>query len=482
MIRIFRIESVWLIAILAVFWFPMKLGAQSNGVDVVIHLRGVDESKISLMALNEARLFKPIIEVDGIRNGEKTTLQVPRQYLPGEFVLRFDYKEQPGSTPYPSEKSCFIADQSWELYVQPQYCNDNDSTWFQEGEKENTAFMDFSSQSAEKLEEISLLRDLLLHYDDSGSNLYKECIREYEKRRKSYNQWVNERIGKDENLFVSTLYPFHYISPTQWKGSEQDRLNHLIDHYLDEMDFSNPMVIRTARMGQWMDNYVNLYGRMATTLSLRDSLFSLAGFRAIEKAKKGNPQVYGWMVDYFYRGYETNGIDAGMKVLEPYLDDPNCLTNKRKEINRRLKGMETLVPGRPAPEISMKDNDGSTFLLSAFNPGTPYTLLLFWSAGCSHCVEMVEKIYPWSMDPAVKDKMTVVAISLDEKEEELKALEKKKSGLTGWKHLHAPGGVNSKVAIDYFVLATPVMVVVDNHTATITGTPGTFEFLKALIR
>ena len=482
MTRIFRIQSVLLTAILAIFWFPTKLGAQSNEVDVVIHLRGVDESKISLLALNQARLFKPIIEVNGIRNGEKTTLRVPRQYLPGEFVLRFDYKENPGSTSYPSEKSCFIADQGWELFVQPQYCNNSDSTWFQEGEKENSAFMDFSSQSAEQLEKISLLQNLLLRYDDSGSNLFNECIREYEKRRKSYNQWINECIGRDETLFVSTLYLFHYIPPTRWEGSEQDRLSHLIDHYFDEMDFSNPMVIRTARMGQWMDNYVNLYGRMATSLSLRDSLFSLAGFRAIEKAKKGNPQVYGWMVDYFYRGYETNGINAGMKVLEPYLNDPDCLTNKRMEINRRLKGMETLVPGRPAPEISMKDSEGKTFLLSTFNPETPYTLLLFWSAGCSHCVEMVEKIYPWSMDPAVKDKITVVAISLDETEEELKALEKKKSGLTGWKHLHAPGGVNSKVAIDYFVLATPVMVVVDNHTARITGTPDTFEYLKALIR
>ena len=51
-----------LTAILAIFWFPTKLGAQSNEVDVVIHLRGVDESKISLLALNQARLFKPIIE------------------------------------------------------------------------------------------------------------------------------------------------------------------------------------------------------------------------------------------------------------------------------------------------------------------------------------------------------------------------------------------------------------------------------------
>jgi hypothetical protein len=48
------------------------------------------------------------------------------------------------------------------------------------------------------------------------------------------------------------------------------------------------------------------------------------------------------MVDYFYKGFESNNIPDGTKVLKPYLNDPNCLTSKRMEIERRLKGIETL--------------------------------------------------------------------------------------------------------------------------------------------
>jgi hypothetical protein len=55
--------------------------------------------------------------------------------LPGEFVLRFDYKENKESTPYPSEKYIFINNQDLELWVRPQYCNNADSTWFQPDEK-----------------------------------------------------------------------------------------------------------------------------------------------------------------------------------------------------------------------------------------------------------------------------------------------------------------------------------------------------------
>src|SRR4030042_4023357 len=107
------------------------------------------------------------------------------------------------------------------------------------------------------------------------------------------------------------------------------------------MDFSDPLLVKTSTKKEWMDGYVNLYGEFATTVTLRDSLFTLAGKNAIEKSRKGNPLVYGWMVDYFFNGYEGFNIEKGIKMLEPYLADPNCLTTKRQEINRRLEGIES---------------------------------------------------------------------------------------------------------------------------------------------
>jgi hypothetical protein len=44
-----------------------------------------------------------------------------------------------------------------------------------------------------------------------------------------------------------------------------------------------------------------------------------------------------------------------MKVLEPYLNDPVCLTTKRMEFERRLKGMESLLVGSKAPDIRLID-------------------------------------------------------------------------------------------------------------------------------
>jgi len=470
------------LTVLLVGLFPGRIVSQTHDVTVIIHLRGVYETNISLLGMNSQRLFKPILEVTAIKNGQTTTLIVPKDQLPGEFVMRFDYKELESSTPYPSEKSLIINQQNLELWVSPVYCNNSDSSYYQEGELENTTFGRFSMENATKKEKLGLLQNFLMSYDETDSRFYQMGIDEYEKRRTDYNQWLSAQTRKDKDLFVCSMYPFQFVPQILWKGSETDRIYSMIAHYFDGMDFKNPHIIRTSFINKWMDNYVNLYGQMSTTTALRDSLFPLAGKTAIDKSKTGHPLVYGWMVDYFYRGYESNGIDAGMKILQPYLDDPNCLTSKRLEIERRLKGMETLVPGSPAPPIIMNDSDGGNFDLYAMKSPAKFTLILFWSGDCSHCEELTKQLYPWQQQAEISNDLTVVAISLDETDTEIEAWQKKKGDFKNWKHLRAPEGVRSKEASDYYVLATPVMVLLDQASKKIVALPVTFTDLKEVFQ
>jgi len=450
-------------------------------VRIKIHLRGVYESKISLLSLSGSGTFNPIEVLQGIKNNETAVLPISKEYLPGEFVLRFDYKEMESSTPYPSEKNIFISDQDLELWVSPVYCNNPDSTWFQKGERENATFVQFSKENGTRKEKLGLLQNFLMNYDDTHSKFYQQGIKEYEQRRKAYNQWLINKSQDDKAKFVSNMYRFQYIPEISWHGTETNRIKNLINHYFDCMDFTSPSLIKTSELKKWMDNYVNLYGQLSTTPALRDSLFSLAGETAIEKARHGNQIVYGWMVDYFYRGYETNGITAGMKILEPYLNDSNCHTSKRREIARRLEGIKTLVAGSIVPDITMKDLDGNLFELNKIETQCNYILILFWSAGCSHCLETINKLYPWQQQPELQQKIKVVAISLDETDTEIKAWEQKILELKGWKHLHAAEGIRSKETADYYILATPVMVLINAKTKEIVATPNTLdEFIVAI--
>ncbi len=460
----------------------LNLSAQNTrDVNIKVHLNGVHSSKITLMPMSGAGALKPLIEKNGILNNETVVLNVPKDRLPGQFVLRFDYKEKESSNPYPSEKYIFINNQDLELWVQPKSVNNPDSTYFQKGEKENTLFVNFSVESGKRKAQLGLLQNFLMGYDNSQSKFYLQGIEEYEKRRTEYNQWIAQQSAQNKVFFVSHSFQFQYVSQVAFKGNEAERIQSLITHYFDGIDFKDTLLIKTSNLKDWMNSYVNIYGAMSKTIALRDSLFTLAGKRAIEKASLGDPRVYGWMVDYFYSGFESFNISSGMKMLKPYLDDPNCLTSKRQAIEVRLKGMETLVVGSIAPDFPWKLNSGKVIHFHDFKTEAKYKLVLFWSADCQHCKELVAKLYPWYQNPVYRDLMDVFAISLDETVTEIPAWEKAVPNYPAFKHKRADHGIRSVEAAAYFVLATPTMVLVEAKTNKIVALPETVEQLEKAV-
>ncbi len=475
---IFKAAGLFLLYLFSVL---LPVSSHADNVNISIHLRGVHSSKISLLPLTGPNALKPVVVIDSVKNGGTATIKVPDENLPGEFVLRFDYKDKSYSTPYPSEKRIIVGSQDLELWVHPVFSNFADSTYFQSDEKENTAYLNFYRENSRQKEMLGLLQNFLLNYDDPKSEFYNEGIKEYERRREAFNAWVKDQIKNNKDLFASNLFGFQLIPTINWTGTEDERKQSLRDNYFEGMDFSGPLLVKTSLMKEWMDGFVNLYGELATTVALRDSLFTLAGKHAIEKARNGDPLVYGWMVDYFFNGYESFNIQKGIQMLQPYLDDPDCLTSKRQEINKRLTGIETLVPGIIAPHISMQDADNRLFDLFSFTTESNYLLLLFWSADCNHCHEMIEELYPWSQQPEIKQKLDIVAISLDETDTEIQAWMKRMKELNGWRHIQAKEGVRSKVANDYYILGIPVMLLLNAKTKEIIALPETIRQLNRLI-
>lgn len=460
-----------------VFLF-LFLSLQARDKVITVHLRGVYESKISILPLSGASARKPLFVSEGIKNGSTATLKIPGEYLPGEFVLRFDYKSGFSGASYPSEKRIIINKQDLELWVNPPYSNNPDSTWFQADEKENTAYTKFQQEDATRRSMLGLLQEFLINYDNTGSKFYRDGIKEYEKRRLEYNKWIDDRIRLNKGLFVSTLYRFQYIPELEWQGSDSDRKTSLRENYFEKMDFGDTLIIKTAALKEWMDQYVNLYGELATSIVLRDSVFTVAGRKAIEKARRGDPLVYGWMVDYFFNGYESFNISEGIKMLEPYLSDPLCLTQKRQEINRRLEGMQSLVPGILAPDFTLFDAENNIFILRNYPVNKPYVLLVFWSADCSHCKELADKLYEWYLQPEMQDSLDIVTISVDETESEILAWQQKINDLKGWIHLKTTTGIRSQVAKDYFILSVPVMILLDSETQKIIAMPEQVEDIQ----
>lgn len=470
--RIFRGFSVGLLA-----WVIMS-GAvfAGEGRSLTVHIEEVFDAKVTLTPFTGVKAVTPLAEVASVKRGESTVIKIPGQYLPGEFLLRLDYRAKEADHPYPAERSIYINNQDLEIFVNPPYIN-SEKTKFNAKERENTTYSVFMKENSAKRMALDLLRQFLLSYDRPESEFYKQAVNEFQQRRLEYNSWLKTQAEAARGLYVSSLFQFQYIPEIAWSGSESDRLNQILQNYFAGIDFNDPQIIRTRELSRLMDEYMRMFGMQATTEELRNTLFTQAGKLACEKASGGDPKVYGWMVDYFYTGYETYKIDKGMEMLKEHINNPKCLTSKKQQITQRLEGMVKLVPGTLAPDFVISDTQGKDFKFHKWKPKARKKLLLFWSAGCVSCLELVEGLKQWYADPANKKKLEIVAVSLDETQADVQKWEATITGLSTWKHLQAKEGVNSPVARSYSILSTPVMFLVDSKSNKIVSVPGSLEQL-----
>jgi REP element-mobilizing transposase RayT/thiol-disulfide isomerase/thioredoxin len=455
-----------------------KTGAPSRRL--IIDLQGIFDAKVSLMPFEGARPAKPIAEAPNVKGNERITVKIPDQYLPGEFILRIDYRAKETDRPYPAERNIYVNKQDVEVAVNPFGMDNNDIIKFAAGESENTTYKTFLEENHLKRAPIDLLMQFLLSYDRPDSKFYRRAIKELQQRRSGYNDWLRDQTRKHHGLFISRLFQFQYIPNTPsaaWSGDENERFNKILENYFEGIDFTDPIIIRSRELPMFMDNYIRMYGMRAVTEEQRALLFIKAGRIACEKASKGHPKVYGWMVDYFYKGYETYNIKQGITMLEEHINNPDCLTTKKQQITKRLEGIKRLVPGVLAPDFVVSDNTGKDFIFHQFETSARYKLLLFWSTDCGPCRQLLNELISWHNQPANKASIDVIALNVDDLEMQAQKWETIISAYPSWRHFYLKGGTNNPVADDYSILSTPVMFLIDSRSNAIASVPGSFEQL-----
>ncbi|MBL7072700.1 MAG: redoxin domain-containing protein [Candidatus Omnitrophica bacterium] len=474
MIRKLLAVAAWMCVIAGVVLPGRCLFADDESAEVrllTVHLQGVYSSKISVTPFDGIKTDAAIDVVEDVKDGETAVLKIPVKYVPGEFLLRLDYRGKKTDHPYPSERNIFINKQNIELSIDPPYINNSEKTKFDAKETENTAYSTFMKENRARRAPVDFLKQLLLTYDRPKSKFYARAVKEFEERRVEYNAWVNAQSKKYQNLYVSRLFRFQHIPKMKWGGTPDEQHARLIQNYFEGIDFNDPLILRSRELSMLMNGYVRLFSMQAVTEKSRSELFAEAGRVACEKASRGNPKVYGWMVDYFYKGYETYGIPEGMRVLEKHINNPNCHAEKKQQIIKRLEGMKRLFPGAVSPDFAASDNEGNNFEFHKWKGATAHKLLLFWSSDCVSCRNLAKELKQWQNHPENKEKIDIAAVSLDETETETRAWEKEIANFPGWKHLSVEGGINGPVANDYAVLSTPVMFLVSSKDNTIAAEP-----------
>ena len=424
---------------------------------VIIHLRGVYNSEIKLIPFDGLQYDFPVKERTGVKAGDTVKFIIPEKMLPGEFLFRFGYLTKSGEQPRPAGLNLMIYNEDIEVYANPQYLYGD--SLFLVNDRENIIWKQFSEKDKVKRQQIVLLEQLLEGFTDSRSPVWRTAARQYKQLRGEYNRWLKDMEETYRDLYVGHLFAFQQIPDVNWTLPENERFEQLAEHWFYRVGFNDTLCLRSRQLNDFMNAYVNLFSAKITSEELRDSLLLRAGRLACEKASSGNPRVYGWLVDYFYREYESHNIPAGMQMLEKYTDDPFCITNKKKEIAWRIDGVRTLVPGTQAANLLLEDVGGRKKVVDLRTSVKDYQLVVFYDYDCSRCNELLGELRNWYRLPQNEVWFSIYTIALSGNREHW--ISDHRENAFPWTDLYAPGGFFSKAAAVYFVLSTPNMFIID---------------------
>ncbi len=426
-----------------------------GNVKLVIKLKGVIQANVTAVGYQKLGFTEAL--ASATQEGDSLLVLIPRDKVPAEIKLEFLFVENLEAEEKTANANIFVGNDNIELFLNPLELDRKAPLFITD--VENICFENFAKQYSALNKTIQLSYAVCSEYDKK-SKFYKQSVKEYNYQVENLNNWIDGYTDKNEHLFISHFFKLQKVIPMKWNLNVVDRLGDISTKTLNNVDFSDSLLVRSTITQIWLDEWFKLpVYRGRNDKEKTDSLLVAAGKLLCEKASKGHPNVYGWVVDYLFFNYESNSNNDGIAILKTYANDPNCLSTRKSEINRRLESLKRIKIGGEAPISQVENEEAIIENLSMDN--NQFHLLVFYDSTCDHCEHVLYQLKKWQELYSEKDLFTVHSISLDNSFVDWKSYSEKHD--FNWEDKHAPGGINGKIAKDFGLLATPSLVLLGEN-------------------
>jgi thiol-disulfide isomerase/thioredoxin len=337
----------------------------------------------------------------------------------------------------------------------------------------NKLFYSFLKLNKAYKTKTELLQVILARYP-KDDNYYNETKKRLSELQSEYLQFVNIRAQTETTSFAAK-----YIRSAQLPiiGAEipiEKQLDYLKAHALDNVNFNDASLINSDLYTNKTIEYLTYFRNPQLPKELLEKEFMKAVDTLLNKAKV-HQLVYQHITEYLIDGFKKFGFDQVLDyIVENYvIKDDLCLDVKTEGlIKRRIEQAKNFKIGAVVPNIILSDVNGKQTELSKIN--SDKVLIVFYASWCPHCKDLLPKLNELKKSQA-GNKLEVLAISLDNKKEDWMSFVKSNcsslinvSNLKGW---------DGKAAGDYFIYATPTMLLIDKMQK-ILAKPMTFDEVR----
>lgn len=327
----------------------------------------------------------------------------------------------------------------------------------------NRNWYEYQKKTAVNLQKTVLLEQFLYQYPSPKDNIVYNSKKTLAKEKEIFKKAFTLFIKSNANNFAGEMVrnrPHYFTNPT-----EDFRLQdyELRNHFWDNIDTQNPALLNTPLHTEHILNYLKYY--MNPEMHFSESEMDAGFIKSVDtivKKYSGNETMKKFAIKYLQMGFKEMGKENVLKFIDQkygssLILETNCEDGdyEKSELEERLLGYATLKPGNPAPNIVWQDKYGINKNLGDIVSDT--TIVVFWSSTCPHCNIVLPKINEWA---SLHANYKVLAISLDDNKEEYK---KAVEPLPNLIHSCEYKKFESKAALDYFIVATPTFIVLNNE-------------------
>jgi len=339
---------------------------------------------------------------------------------------------------------------------------------------DNEIFINFRKLKQKAEQKMWLIESLRKFYAEPS--MFSQML-DNEHQRIAFDLYMqgSTLASKASNSLVSSALRLELTQQAVTQGDECSVKKELSDTWWLGIDLTNPDIRFLPRLTSRLWDYLeNLLCESSYTKEEQDSVLS----EYIQKlfSLPMHADVKAFMLNSLCNGFAESDYYIVISTLKQLSENSICPVFNDPELKAKLILEAELMPRKKAFDFSFKPVDQKkTFKLS--KNASKYTLIVFWSVWCPHCIESIPLIHKTYRQYAGKG-FDVIAICIDDEEDAFQDFIKQNE--LKWKNIRIPYDSNSKVILKYNVDETPKMFVIDKNL-NIVSRPSTPEHVKVFL-
>lgn len=284
------------------------------------------------------------------------------------------------------------SDQHFEIFCD---IHDPAGTLSFRGSDENDRFLDYQKRWKALQEEATAIGTRLKSLAP-GSKEAVTARQQLTGQENRMKQFLNETASKNKGTLLGaialSIIPIETPAPVVPPGTANpDSVSRLLsyihykDHFFDNIDFSEPGLIRSPVLGGRLDQFFR-----QVVLQAPDSIIREAD-RLLDKSKV-NGDVFQYVTVWLMNRYAISEI-MGHDAVVVHLADKVYLSGRAPwasdeyldDLRKRVERLRPNLIGLKAPELLMSSFAGH--YVSLYDVRADFTIVYFWEPDCGHCKE-----------------------------------------------------------------------------------------------